>query len=346
MKAYKAFDKNMQCLGFQYEVGKTYTEDSANLCVCGFHACEDPFDVFNYYSLCTSRFAEVELSDTTEQHDYDSKRVGKIITIIRELSLFDYIATAVKVLCETCKTIADDETQFVVQGYDAKFAIHNDKNKAVSSGYGSKLATAGDRNKLVASGDYSQLAASGDYAQLIASGTGVQLAASGYGSKLIASGSDVKLAASGDCSQIAAFGDKVQLTSSGYGIKLMAVSNKAQLAASGGKAQLAADGYNNKLTVSGDNAQIVSSGDNAQLLASGYGSQINAVGNNNVIMLAGQNGKAKAQKGSWIVLTEWGKNDKNEYGPLHVVTKQVDDENIKSDTWYKLIDGEFVETEE
>lgn len=50
MKAYKGFDKNMQCHGFQFEEGKTYHEDEAELCKRGFHACENPLDVFGYYS--------------------------------------------------------------------------------------------------------------------------------------------------------------------------------------------------------------------------------------------------------------------------------------------------------
>lgn len=35
---YKGMDKNMQCRGFQYEVGKEYETDKAVACECGFHA--------------------------------------------------------------------------------------------------------------------------------------------------------------------------------------------------------------------------------------------------------------------------------------------------------------------
>ena len=49
--AYKAMDKNMQCRGKQYEVGKTYHEDKADCCHAGMHACENPLDVLHYYPL-------------------------------------------------------------------------------------------------------------------------------------------------------------------------------------------------------------------------------------------------------------------------------------------------------
>ena len=55
MKAYKGFDKELKCRDFQYEVGKEYEETKADLCSCGFHACENPLDVFNYYPPATSR---------------------------------------------------------------------------------------------------------------------------------------------------------------------------------------------------------------------------------------------------------------------------------------------------
>ena len=38
--AYKAFDENMQCRGYQYAVGETYTHDGrVEMCSSGFHAC-------------------------------------------------------------------------------------------------------------------------------------------------------------------------------------------------------------------------------------------------------------------------------------------------------------------
>ena len=42
MKAYKAFNQDMTCRGFQYEEGKTYElpeGQEAELCERGFHAC-------------------------------------------------------------------------------------------------------------------------------------------------------------------------------------------------------------------------------------------------------------------------------------------------------------------
>ena len=61
MKAFKGFDKDLKCLGFQYEIGKTYEEPKAELCKCGFHACENLMDVLKYYKPSDSRYCVVEL---------------------------------------------------------------------------------------------------------------------------------------------------------------------------------------------------------------------------------------------------------------------------------------------
>lgn len=65
---YKGFDKDLKCRDFQYEVGKEYEEKEAKVCSAGFHACENPLDIFNYYSPANSVFHEVEQSGKIQRH--------------------------------------------------------------------------------------------------------------------------------------------------------------------------------------------------------------------------------------------------------------------------------------
>ena len=88
MKAYKGFNNDMTCRGFQYEEGKTYETGEAKLCQSGFHAYEDPLDCFGYYAPGKSVFREVELEDVSEERQSaDSKVVAKKITIGAEISV-------------------------------------------------------------------------------------------------------------------------------------------------------------------------------------------------------------------------------------------------------------------
>ncbi len=208
IRAYKAFDKNLQCRGIQFEIGQTYEHDGpVKACESGFHACENPLDVWNYYPL-DSRYAVVELGGDASRHDGDSKIAAARITISAEFTLSQIISDGVAYLMDLCK---------------AAFAL---KPGADSSGDGSQLA---------ASGNYSQLAASGYGSQLAASGNCSQLAASGYGSQLAASGNGSQLAASGDGSQLAASGNYSQLAASGKNCVCMAASpGSTARAANGG----------------------------------------------------------------------------------------------------------------
>lgn len=85
VKAYKGFNKHMQCAPngkiFQYEIGKEYKEDEANLCHCGFHACENSLDVLSYYNNIDDKFCEVELDKIDSNRNKDSKICGKKIKI-------------------------------------------------------------------------------------------------------------------------------------------------------------------------------------------------------------------------------------------------------------------------
>jgi hypothetical protein len=200
--AYKSFDKNLQCRGFQYEVGKTY-EHKGKVAVCqsGFHSCENPFDVWDYYGPCDdNRFASVKVGGAISRHEEDSKIASASITIGAELKLPDFLSAAIKWALSAWASDAKDSGNY------SQLAASGNYSKLAASGHYSQLAASGDSSKLAASGHYSQLAASGHYSQLAASGDSSKLAASGDYSQLAASGDYSKLAASGDYSQLAASG--------------------------------------------------------------------------------------------------------------------------------------------
>ena len=144
MKAYKGFNKDMTCRGFQYEIGKEYETDAADLCRIGFHACENPLDCFSHYAPATSRYCEVEIEDNGQRSPEDSKVVGKKIKIGAELSTeqicklhFEYVRSR----CDPAKTNAAGDRESASAG---KFGSASaGKFGSASAGwYGS--ASAGD----------------------------------------------------------------------------------------------------------------------------------------------------------------------------------------------------------
>ena len=142
---------------------------------------------------------------------------------------------------------------------------------------------------------------------------------------------------SGYWANIGSSGDGAQIGSSGNGAKIGSSGNGAQIGSSGYGANIGSSGYWAKIGSSGDGAQIGSSGDVARITSEGIDS---------VICCAGHNSVVKAKKGSWITLAEWiYLDEKGRWIPKCVKTEYVDGERIKEDTFYKLTDGEFVESE-
>ena len=95
--AYKGFDKNLKCREFQYEVGKEYEMDGdIKCCERGFHACESPLEVFDYYDMLNSRFAEVEHSGEIDKEENTTKVCSSKIKVKTELKLADIINLGVE----------------------------------------------------------------------------------------------------------------------------------------------------------------------------------------------------------------------------------------------------------
>ena len=77
----------------------------------------------------------------------------------------------------------------------------------------------------------------------------------------------------------------------------------------------------------------------------GYQSAATVEGKDSIAIVTGYDSKAKGALGCWIVLTERGGWNGNDYHIKEVKAFLVDGEIIKADTFYKLIDGEAVEVE-
>jgi hypothetical protein len=89
---YKGFNKDLSCRGFQYEIGREYEQNGpVQACKRGFHACEDPLDVFKYYPPASSRYCQVEQSGTVDKDDDDTKVASSKIKIGAELSIRDLV---------------------------------------------------------------------------------------------------------------------------------------------------------------------------------------------------------------------------------------------------------------
>ena len=88
IKAYKAFNADWTCRGFQYEVGRPYKADGKiSICENGFHACEKASDCFDYYPFDPRRikFAEVLCWGEIERADDNSKLCCASIQIVRTM---------------------------------------------------------------------------------------------------------------------------------------------------------------------------------------------------------------------------------------------------------------------
>ena len=177
IKSYKGFNKNMQCRGFQYEVGKEYQMDEEiKCCWRGFHACKSPMEVWDYYDMLGSRFAEVEQSGQIDEETKSTKVCSSHIKIKAELKLADIINIGIEWL--------KDVTSPSKIKTDGALNDNGCRNKQIgSSGYGAKIGS------------------SGDDAQIGSSGDGAQIGSSGYGAKIDCTGEDSVIMCAGDDSK-------------------------------------------------------------------------------------------------------------------------------------------------
>ena len=306
--AYKAMDKNMQCRGKQYEVGKTYTEDEADCCNAGMHACENPLDVLHYYPLMGGpRFFEVECGGNVDKSEEDSKLACTELTVKGEVNFAGLVKATVNAVFNR------------VKGKEPFSS--GDFSTAGSSGYSSTAGSSGYSSTAGSSGYSSTAGSSGRYSTAGSSGNFSTAGSSGYSSTAGSSGDFSTAGSSGNFSTAGSSGYSSTAGSSGY----------SSTAGSSGRYSTAGS--------SGDSSTAGSSGDYSTAAATGAYCNAKADGKDSIAVVNGACGKACGALGCYLVLTEYD-DDGN---MLLAKMAKVDGAVIKENTWYTLKNGEFVE---
>ena len=212
MKAFKGFDKNLKCRGFQYEVGKEYEEDKAELCNSGFHACENPLDVLRYYDPASSRFCEVDIEDNGERGG-DSKVCGKHIKIKTEIGLSGLIKAGVKFVLDkvdfnsastntgncSASTNTGNYSASTNTGYRSASTNTGNYSASTNTGNYSASTNTGNYSASTNTGNYSASTNTGDYSASEVGGKGSVAIVTGYKSKAKANiGSAIVIAERGE----------------------------------------------------------------------------------------------------------------------------------------------------
>ena len=168
---YKGFDKDLKCRDFQYEIGKAYeNKRGASACNYGFHACEHPLNVFDYYAPAGSRFAIVGQSGELSRHDSDTKVASSKITIKAEIGIPGLVKAAVEYVTSRCNPV--DEGAASSTGDRGAASSTGDHGAASSTGYQGAASSTGDHGAASSTGDQGAASSTGDAGVAMASGFG------------------------------------------------------------------------------------------------------------------------------------------------------------------------------
>jgi hypothetical protein len=318
--AVKGFDKNLQCRGFQFELEKTYThEGNVEKCASGFHACENPLDVFGYYSPVTSRFALVELSgELSREESGDSKIAAGSITIKGELKIPTLVDMGVKwILSKTTDTKVESNT--------------GDQSAATNTGYQSVATNTGDRSVATNTGDRS--AATNTGYRSAATNTGDRSVATNTGDRSVATNTGDQSAATntGDLSVATNTGDQSAATNTGY---------RSAATNTGDRSVATNTGDQSVSTNTGDQSVATNTGDQSAATNTGYGSVASVSCTGAVAMSIGYRSSSSAGVGGAIVCVYLD----DDFNLIHIRASKVGENGIEPGIAYTLdADGNFAQ---
>ena len=168
IRGFKGFDKDLKCRGFQYEIGKDYEQEGeVKCCERGFHFCENPFDVFRYYSPSDSRYCEVEGDGNADKANDDSKVATSHIHISAEIGLNGLIKAGVKFIWDK---VNFNDAKSTNTGYRSAATNTGDQSAATNTGDQSAATNTGNQSAATNTGNYSAATVEGKESVAIVTG--------------------------------------------------------------------------------------------------------------------------------------------------------------------------------
>lgn len=322
--AYIAFDDALSSENGKYKVGETYKIRGAfNILSNNFRAWEFPMDAI----ACSFglHIAEVEMGGEIEKSNLMSDVFSSEMTIKRELTLNEAIGISI----EWLKTHDNKKYEKKVNFDEMASCTASNESKA----------------NIVSNGAYSKVSSNGDYSSIGLYGFASRMSSSGMINRIVSNESFSQISSSGESTTIFSNGECTKIATSGSGGKIYATGIEAKLSTSGSGVRIHSEGSCSRLSTSGDYNTIYSYGENANIASSGYSTSVDSSGKEAIVSCTGANSMVKAKKGSWVTLAEW-QTIVGHRKLICVKTEYVDGERIKEDTWYKLENGEFVESNE
>nr|UWD76477.1 MAG: hypothetical protein [Bacteriophage sp.] len=317
MKAFKGFNKDLTCRGYQYEEGKEFHTERAECCDTGFHACEYPLDCFGYYDPAHSVYHEVELSGEMDKSGDNTKVCATDIKIGARLSIAGLVKMAIDfTMSKVNKEAGSDERH----GFASATG-----NCGASSATGYKGASS-------ATGNYGASSATGNCGASSATGNCGASSATGYKGASSATGNCGASSATGYKGASSATGYKGASSATGdYGAS-SATGNCGASSATGNCGASSATGYKGASSVSDPTGVAVA-----------WGHEARAKGCKGAHLILSDWKYVGARYSDGDYMDPYDKESWELTGANMVV---VDGEKIKEDTYYRCIEGEIVEVTE
>ena len=216
LHTYKGVNKDMTAHGgFKYEVGVEYeAKGDIKACNNGFHACEMPLDVFNYFPPASSRYFECEQSGDISKDSDDTKVASRKIKLGAEIGIPGLVKAQIEYVS---KHLDKSKPAATNTGYMSAATNTGYRSAATNTGYRSAATNTGDMSAATNTGNRSAATNTGD--RSAATNTGDRSAATNTGDMSAATNTGYRSAATNTGNRSAATntGDRSAATNTGKG---------------------------------------------------------------------------------------------------------------------------------